>query len=194
MTKRWSRFWVFGQSENGKRKNLLTERHGETNMRGDKSSIFILKKARILVHLQLYLTSLRTRVVSLETWILQIMVWSISTWETSWGCMCHTERQRIRTATKFVGPSAGHSESSFCSSVTRVSDFILLQASHSPLTITVETLCLSIAGEKCTVTSRQHTVTWSCPPSLPACYVMWDLMSVVLRKQVRNRIIWIFPL
>jgi hypothetical protein len=31
----------------GKRKNLLDERHGETKRRGDRSSSFILKKARI---------------------------------------------------------------------------------------------------------------------------------------------------
>ena len=44
---------------------------------------FILKKARISVHLQFQINSLRTRVVSLEPWILQTMVWSIITWETS---------------------------------------------------------------------------------------------------------------
>jgi hypothetical protein len=64
-------FWTI---ENGKKKKLLDEGHGETKRRGDKSSSFILKKARILVQLQLQLTSLRTRVVSLEGWIFQIMV------------------------------------------------------------------------------------------------------------------------
>ena len=44
---------------------------------------FILKKARISVQLQLQLNSLRKRVVSLELWILQTMVWAIITWETS---------------------------------------------------------------------------------------------------------------
>jgi hypothetical protein len=33
---------------------------------------------------------------------------------------------------------------------------MLLQTSHSPLAITTETLCPSIADEKHTVTSRQH--------------------------------------
>ena len=78
----------FGQSKMGKRKNLLDERHGETKRRGDRSSSFILKKARILVQLQLQLTSLRTRVVSLEVWILQIMVCVTITWATS--TMVHT--------------------------------------------------------------------------------------------------------
>ncbi len=49
----------------------------------DGSSTFIVNKTSISVHLQLYLDSLPTRVVSLESWILQIMVWSIITWQTS---------------------------------------------------------------------------------------------------------------
>jgi hypothetical protein len=64
-------------------KNLLDERHDRAKRRGDRSCRSVLKKARILVQLQLQLTSLRTGVVSLEEWILQIMVWSIITWETS---------------------------------------------------------------------------------------------------------------
>ncbi len=172
----------------GKRRNLLDERHDREDRRGDRSSRSVLKKVKILVHLQLQLTSLCTTVVSLETWILKIMVWSIITWEhgshclawyrttcftymsdwTSegvelrgymWGCIHHTESQRIRTVTKFVGPSAGHSESVFCSSVTKVAVFIWFQVSHSLLTTTTETLCLSITGEKYTVGSRQHMVT-----------------------------------
>jgi hypothetical protein len=53
-------------------------------------------------------------------------------------------------------------------------DFILLQVSHSPLTITTETrtFCLSITGEKHEVVSRQPMVTCSCSPSLPPCYVV----------------------
>ena len=117
--------------------------------RGDRSSNFILKKDRILVQLQLNLTSLHTRVVSLEGWILQIMLWTIITWETS--TMVHTfhdtgphrshtcpsrhlkvraTRTHVRLhpphrkATNFVGPSPGHSESAFCSSVTKVSEFM----------------------------------------------------------------------
>jgi hypothetical protein len=83
----------------GKRKNILDERHGETNRRGDKSSSFILKKARILVHLHLQLTSFRTRVVSLEAWILQIMVWSIITSETS---------TMVHTVLRATGPHVSH--------------------------------------------------------------------------------------
>jgi hypothetical protein len=37
-----------------------------------------------------------------------------------------TETQRIRTTTKFAGPSGGHSENTFCSSVTKVAELILL--------------------------------------------------------------------
>ena len=62
-----------------KTKKLLEERNGESDKRGDGSSSFIVKKTRISVQLQLLLDSLRTRVVSLEAWILQIMVWSIIT-------------------------------------------------------------------------------------------------------------------
>ena len=62
-----------------KQKNCSEERNGESDRRGDGSSSFIVKKARISVQLQLQLDSLRTRVVSLEAWILQIMVWAIIT-------------------------------------------------------------------------------------------------------------------
>jgi hypothetical protein len=65
--------------------------------------------------------------------------------------MRRTERQQIRTATKFAAPSAGHSERAFCSSVTKAAEFMLLQTSHTPLTITVEALRPSIAAEKHTV-------------------------------------------
>ncbi len=88
-----------------------------------------------------------------------------------WVCLRHTERRGIRTATKFAGPSPGHSESVFCSSVTKVTELMLLQTSHSPLTITVETLCPSIADEKHTVDCRQNMLTCYCSPSLPACCV-----------------------
>ncbi len=41
--------------------------------------IFILKKTRISVQLYLSINSLWTRVVSLEVWILQTMVWIMIT-------------------------------------------------------------------------------------------------------------------
>jgi hypothetical protein len=85
--------------------------------------------------------------------------------------MSHIERPRIRTTTKFGGSSPGHSESSFCSSVTKVTELILLQTSHSPLTITTETICLSITGDKDTVVSRHHMFTCSFSPS-PCCVFM----------------------
>ena len=86
-----------------------------------------------------------------------------------WVSIRRKEKPRIRTATKFAVSSAGHSESAYCSSVTKVAAFMVLQTSHSSLTITTENLCLSIAGEKHTVASRQHMVTCSWSPSLPAC-------------------------
>ncbi len=107
-----------------------------------------------------------------------------------WGCLCRTERRGIRTTTKFTSPSAGHSERAFCSSVTKVTALMLLQTSHSPLTITAETLCPSITDEKHTVSSSQHILTFSCSPSLPACCVcsmLEVLMSCFLKKLVRNR-------
>jgi hypothetical protein len=73
---------------------------------------------------------------------------------------------------EFVSPTAGHSERVFCSSVTKVAEFMFLQTSHSPLTITTETLRLSITGEKHTVTCSQHILTYSSSPSLPPCYVV----------------------
>jgi hypothetical protein len=81
-SKRGSRFCVqipgtFEKEE--KQKNCSEERNGESDRRGDGSSSLIVKKARISVQLQLQLDSLRTRVVSLEAWILQIMVWAIIT-------------------------------------------------------------------------------------------------------------------
>ena len=45
--------------------------------------------------------------------------------------MRRTERQRIRSATKFVGRSAGHSERTFRSSVTKVSEFIFIAVETS---------------------------------------------------------------
>ncbi len=113
-------------------------------------------------------------------------------WGYMWGYIHLTERQRIRTVTKFTGPSAGHCERVFCSSVTRVSDFIFRVSLHNPLTITTETLYLSITGEKCTVASRQHMLTCSCCSSLPECCVLQGLMSVVSKKQEHNRIICFF--
>ncbi len=104
--------------------------------------------------------------------------------------MHNTERQRIRTVTKFAGSFPGHSGSAFCSSVMKISDLILIQTSHSPLTIDTETLGLSIIGEKHSVVSRQHMVTSSCSPSLPLCSVVRcfkDYVLFFLKKQVRNR-------
>ncbi len=107
-----------------------------------------------------------------------------------WGWLRHTERRGIRTGTKFAGSSAGHSESTFCSSVTKVTALMLLQTSHSPLTITVETLCPSITDEKHTVVSRPHILTFSCSPSLPPCCVcsmLEGLMSCYLKELDRQR-------
>jgi hypothetical protein len=76
----------------------------------------------------------------------------------------------------------------------RVTTFILIQTSHSPLTITTETLCLSITGEKYTVSVRQHMVTCSCSPSLRPCWVVrgfetwcsW-FRDCFFKNEVRNR-------
>jgi hypothetical protein len=93
-------------------------------MRGDRSSSFIVKKARISLELQVHLDSLRTRVVSLETWILQIIVSAIITWETSTMVpvvlrdtgpyLWHTcPTRHLKVQTKFTGTSVGHSERVF---------------------------------------------------------------------------------
>ncbi len=69
--------------ENRENKKTFDERNGESDRNGDRSSSFIVNKARISVHLQLQFNSLRKGVVCLEEWIWQVMVWSIITWETS---------------------------------------------------------------------------------------------------------------
>ncbi len=69
--------------ENRKNKKSFDERNGESDRRGDKSSSFVVNKTRISVKLQMQLNSLRKGVVRLETWIWQIMVLVIITWETS---------------------------------------------------------------------------------------------------------------
>ncbi len=77
-----------------------------------------------------------------------------------------------------------------CSSVMKLTDLILFQTSHSPLTIDTETLGLSITGEKYTVVLRQHLVTCSCSPSLPLCSVVRCFKAYVLfflKKKVRHR-------
>jgi hypothetical protein len=62
-----------------KTKKLFDKRNGESDRRGDTSSRFIVKKARISLEMQMHLDSLLTRVESLEDWILQIIVWTIIT-------------------------------------------------------------------------------------------------------------------
>jgi hypothetical protein len=130
MSKRMSRFCVLNNRKSRRKNKLLDERNGESDRRGDRSSTFIVKKVRISVYLQVHLDSFQTRVVSLEVWTLQIMVWSIITWKTStmvptvlcdtgphlWHTcptrqihvrlpelMSHTKRQGIWTTTKFAG-------------------------------------------------------------------------------------------
>jgi hypothetical protein len=51
-----------------------------------------------------------------------------------------TETQGIRTASKFLRPFEGHSESAFCSFVTKVAQLIFLQTLQIALTIIEETL------------------------------------------------------
>jgi hypothetical protein len=88
----------------------------------------------------------------------------------------NTETQRIRTATKFVRSSVGHSESALRSSVTKTSQLIVLQPSRSALTMTGETLALSITIEKYTVVCFPHF--------LPAClvFVLFELSSRLLGR------------
>ena len=67
------------QNKKQKNKKTFVDRNGDSTGEEIGFPNFILKKARISVHLQLQLNSLRTRVVSLEPWILQTMVWVIIT-------------------------------------------------------------------------------------------------------------------
>jgi hypothetical protein len=95
--------WGFSRKvatiERGKKKKSFGRENDETKRRGHRSSSFILKKVRILVQLQVQLTSLRTWVVSLQPWILQIMGWSIITWETS---------TTVHTVFRTTGPHVSH--------------------------------------------------------------------------------------
>ncbi len=111
--------------------NIFWSTHFVQNLTKDGSRFWVWT----IENMQLHFTSSRTRVVSLEVWILQIMVWTIITCEMSTmvhnvfrgsgphlshtcpNYMHHIKRQRIRTTTKFVGLSVGHSEKNlFCSS------------------------------------------------------------------------------
>jgi hypothetical protein len=86
-----------------------------------------------------------------------------------------TETQRIRTATKFAGPSGGHSERTIRSSVTKVVPLIVVQPSRIALTIGADTLCLSITTEKTTGSPRRHGVTSYRPP-LPAVMLVFEFL------------------
>jgi hypothetical protein len=209
------------QIRKSEKQKTFDERNGESDRSGDRSSSFIVNKARISVQLQLQLNSLRKGVVCLEAWIWQVMVWAIITWETStmvplscapqdrifhihvwldiWRCRPTRINVRLNTPHRKAMNSNGNQVcrvfswtqwECICSSVMKLADLILLQSSHSPLTIDTETLGLSITGEKYTVVSRQHMVTCSCSPSLPLCSVVRCFKADVLfflKKQVRNR-------
>ena len=86
-----------------------------------------------------------------------------------WGCVRSTETQRIRTTSKFLGSSVGHSEIALCSSVTKVAQMIFLQTLQIDLTIDTETLSLSITTEKTHGSSVQHGLVNCLPPYLPTC-------------------------
>ncbi len=60
-------------------KKKIVHRNGDSTGEEIGFPNFILKKTRISVQMQLQINSLRTRVVSLEPWILQTMVWTIIT-------------------------------------------------------------------------------------------------------------------
>jgi hypothetical protein len=74
---------LFPRKKKWKNKKTFVDRNGDSTGEEIGFPNFILKKTRISVQVQLHLNSLRTRVVSLEPWILQTMVWVIITWETS---------------------------------------------------------------------------------------------------------------
>ena len=120
-------------------------------------------KFRISVQLQVQLTSLCTRVVSLGAWILQVMVWTLITWENlsrtfPWKIF-HGHRKvqsydgsfEVACAVEKIGEFERQPSSSvlllldtvrvYSVRLLRRYQFILLQTSHSPMTITVETLC-----------------------------------------------------
>ena len=114
-----------------------------------------------------------------------------------WGCVRSTETQRIRTATKFAGPSAGHSERAIRSSVTKAVPLIVVQPSRIALTIGADTLCLSITAEKTTVVPGGMVLPAAVHLYQPPCWFsnfcwvlddwgvvivqLWFVMKVLLR-------------
>ena len=126
-------------------------------------------------------------------------IFQIHVWLDIWRCRPTRINVRLNTPNRKTMNSNGNQVcrvfsrtqwECICSSVMKLTDLILLQSSHSPLTIDTETLGLSITGEKYTVVSRQHMVTCSCSPSLPLCSVVRCFKADVLfflKKQVRNR-------
>jgi hypothetical protein len=149
MTKRWISISGLGQSKMGKRKHLLEgetcrseqQRREEFQFHTEEGQDFSVTAAE--AHLTTQKSS-ESRIVD----------------PTNNGMVNHYLRDVDHGShgNKVCRSSEGHCESGYCSSVTKVTDFILLQALHSPLTISTETLCLSITGEKYTVASRQHFV------------------------------------
>ena len=129
----------------------------------------------------------------------QDRIFHIHVWLDIWRCRPTRINVRLNTPHRKAMNSNGNQVcrvfswtqwECICSSVMKLADLILLQSSHSPLTIDTETLGLSITGEKYTVVSRQHMVTCSCSPSLPLCSVVRCFKTDVLfflKKQVRNR-------
>ncbi len=86
------------------------------------------------------------------------------------GCMLEyvrrKETQRIRTATNFFETFCSPQDV-FSLSVTNVADSRVLQTSYGPLKIVGKTLSPSIAAEKCTVVSWEHSVASCRRPYLP---------------------------
>ena len=76
----FTRISFIAKTKNGKTKKPFVDRNGDSTGEEIGFPNFILKKkARISVQMPLQVNSLHTRVVSLEPWILQTMVWTIIT-------------------------------------------------------------------------------------------------------------------
>ena len=200
------------------KQKTFVDRNGDSTGEEIGFPNFILKKARISVHLQFQINSLPTRVVSLEPWILQTMVWSIITWETStmvplscvsqdsifhrhvrldiWRCRSTRIHVRLHAPHRKTTNSNGNQVCrAFCRPQWESSLFVCYQGSGdhlAPITQSSDDL----HRDTLSVDHRWEThgilhAPYACLLLFtlpPSCCVVRTLMSSFSKKQVRNRI------
>ncbi len=107
------------------------------------------------MYLHLYLTSLHKRVVSLESWIQQVMVWSIITWEIYTQIPTHWPRQ----TTDPLDKSCTHSRHKCFCYISCYNDIQLAGTDRTTLTpLAVDQFPADVPG---TIFSVQYFSTFS---------------------------------